>query len=209
MTKIVLSGLAIGLLVVAGETLRADIVWDEAINGDLSSDPEIPTPLTFTKGLNTMRGSLSEPDGDLRDYVTFTIGPNQFLNAIFLDAFTPEGISFQALNEGNTSFIPDFGTAGNFLGLDVVSHEMVGTDMMPGLAAAQFGNIGFSIPLGPGTYTYLIQEVTPGESRDYQISFQVIPEPSSAGLFGLLGLATFLRRVRRQSIVPTGGNPAS
>lgn len=194
----VLAGMIVVFGAVADQALRGDVVWDEAINGDLSGNPEIPTPLTFSRGLNTIRGSLSEPEGDLRDYVTFTIGPNQFLSAIFLDSFSPEGISFQALNEGNTSFIPGFGTAGNFLGLDIVFHEMIGTDMMPGMALTQFGNIGFSIPLGPGTYTYLIQEVTPGETRDYQISFQVIPEPSAIGLLGLIGLASFLRRARRQ-----------
>lgn len=176
--------------------LHADIVWNEAVNGDLSSIPASPTPLIFINGSNTVIGSLSEPAGDLRDYMTFTIGPNQFLTGLILDTFTPDGVSFHAINSGSTSFIPGDAPSENFLGLELVFHTAVGTDLLPDLAAGAFGSLGFTIPLGPGTYSYLMQEVTAGQSRSYQISFNVIPEPTSAGLLCLVGLLSINRRRR-------------
>jgi len=188
-----------GLWLCSSHTIQADVVWNEAVDGDLSDDPSAPTPLTFTRGANTIIGSLfAEPGDDLRDYITFTINPNQFLTAIILDAYSPAGVSFHGINSGSTSFIPDFGTADQFLGLEFLDEGMLGTDLMPALAAGQWGSIGFTIPLGPGTYSYVIQEITPGETRDYQLTFQVVPEPSSAFFCCVAGVATILRRGRRK-----------
>lgn len=187
---------AAGLLPAA----RADVVWNEGINGDLSSNPLTPTAVTFAPGDNTIIGTVSEPGGDLRDYLTFTLAPGQFLTALTLDAFSPDGASFQGINAGNTSFIPSGGTAGNFLGLEFVTNSFIGMDMLPLLADGVYGSTGFSIPLGPGTYSYVFQEVTPGESRSYSLTFSVVPEPSaglaSALVAGLL-FATGRRRTRR------------
>lgn len=188
-----------GLWLCSCQTIQADIVWNEAVDGDFSDDPSAPTPLTFSRGENTIIGSLTaEPGDDLRDYITFTINPNQFLTAIVLDIYTPAGSSFHGINEGSTSFIPDFPTAGQFLGLGFLDQEMSGTDLMPALAAGEWGSIGFTNPLGPGTYSYVIQEITPGETRSYQLTFQVIPEPSSASFCCIAGLASILRRGRRK-----------
>ena len=177
--------------------LCADIVWNEADDGDLSSNPANPTPVNFGVGANTIIGSLSEPNGDPRDYMTFTIGPNQALVSMLLDAASPEGVSFHGINAGNTSFIPGEDPSSNFLGLEFVFayDGFIGLDLLPDLAAGSYGSTGFSIPLGPGTYSYLIQELTPGESRNYQITFNVVPEPSSAGM---LFLSTALWTIRRR-----------
>jgi len=176
--------------------LQAGIVWNEANNGDLSSSPASPTEVNFGNGANTIVGSLSVPDNDLRDYLTFTIGPSQLLTGLTLDVFTPAGVSFHAMNAGSTSFIPGDDPASNFLGLDFVFDGLVGFDLLPELAAGAFGSTGFATPLGPGTYSYLIQEVTPGESRSYEITFHVVPEPSTIGLLCLAGLFSTLRRRR-------------
>jgi hypothetical protein len=179
-------------------SLRADIVWNEPVNGDLSSVPGSPTAVSFLNGSNTIIGTLSEPNGDLRDYLTFTIGPDQFLTGLFLDAYVADGVGFQGINSGNTSFIPEAGTAGSFLGLEFVFSDFIGTDMLPLLAdsAASYGSIGFTVPLGPGTYSYVIQEITPGQSTSYQLSFNVVPEPTSAGFFCVAGLLLSIRRRR-------------
>lgn len=198
--QVILLATIFGIGCFSYQTIGADIVWDEAVNGDLSDDPSTPTPITFSTGANTIIGSLfPEPGDDLRDYITFTINPGQFLTGIFLDTFSPaEGLSFHGINAGSTSFIPDFGTADQFLGLDFLGIDMLGTDLMPNLAAGQYDSQGFTIPLGPGTYSYVIQEITPGETRDYQLTFQVVPEPSSAIFFCVAGLVFTLRRGRRK-----------
>lgn len=191
----------LAILVGGDQPLSADIVWDEAVDGDLSDNPNAPTLVNFSNGLNTVIGTLSEPDGDERDYLTFTLGPNQFLTGLILDALDPTGVefgvSFQAINAGNIGFIPGDDPSENFLGFEFVSPFMVGQDMLPDLAVGLFGSTGFSIPLGPGNYTYLIQELTPGEFRSYQLTFVVVPEPSTIGLFGLSSLWLFARRIRR------------
>lgn len=185
-------------VVCCSQPLMAGVVWNEAVDGDLSSIPASPTPVNFNNGANTVIGSLSQPSGDLRDYLTFTIGPNQVLTGMILDAASTGGLSFHALNAGSTSFVPGDDDSSNFLGLEFVFDGLIGLDLLPGLAAGAYGSTGFSIPLGPGTYSYLIQELTPGEGRTYQLSFNVVPEPSSSALVLLSGL-TFARRFRRRS----------
>lgn len=180
----------------ASQNLQADVVWNETVNGDLSSNSATPTALSFLNGNNTVIGSLSEPTGDLRDYMTFTIGPNQSMTGLILDSYVAATAGFQGINTGNTSFIPDTSTAGSFLGLEFVLAGFAGTDMLPLLAVGSYGSTGFTIPLGPGTYSYVIQEVTGGQSASYQLSFVVVPEPSSAGLCGLAGLLGGTRRRR-------------
>jgi hypothetical protein len=184
-------------LICSDRSLQADIVWNESDHGDLSSSPDSPTVVNFAIGANTVVGSLSEPADDLRDYLTFTIGPNQFLTGLTLDVFTPAGVSFHAMNVGSTSFIPGDDPASNFLGLEFVFDGLVGFDLLPELAVGAYGSTGFATPLGPGTYSYLIQEITPGESRSYQLTFTVVPEPSSMGFLCLAGVLSAYRRRQR------------
>jgi hypothetical protein len=174
---------------------RAAVVWNEAVAGELSSDPLAPTVVGFSSGANVVSGSLSQPGGDLRDFLTFTLGPDQFLTGLVLDALVADGAGFQGINSGSASFVPDTDTAGNFLGLEFVDGTSVGVDMLPALASGLFGSTGFSVPLGPGTYTYLIQEVTPGQASAYQISFQVVPEPRVAGWLCLSVIAFVVCRL--------------
>jgi len=198
------TGLALVTALLIGATCpaRAAVVWNEAVAGDLSSDPLAPTVVGFSSGANVVSGSLSQPGGDLRDFLTFTLGPDQFLTGLVLDALVADGAGFQGINSGSTSFVPDVDTAGNFLGLEFVDGTSVATDMLPALASGLFGSTGFSVPLGPGTYTYVIQEVTPGQASAYQLSFQVVPEPRLAGWLCLPVIASFVcrrsRSVRRR-----------
>jgi hypothetical protein len=178
---------------------RAAVVWNEAVAGDLSSDPLAPTVVGFSSGVNVVSGSLSQPGGDLRDFLTFTLGPDQFLTGLVLDALVADGAGFQGINSGSASFVPDADTAGSFLGLEFVDGTSVGVDMLPALASGLFGSTGFSVPLGPGTYTYLIQEVTPGQASAYQLSFQVVPEPRVAGWL-CLPLVAFVVSRRGRSV---------
>jgi hypothetical protein len=149
-------------------------------------------------------GGNGRPD-DVRDYLTFTLGPNQQLVSLLLleyvdiDSGEPGNRGFNAINLGSTSFIPGVDTADDFLGGDHLDPAPSGTDLLPILASAPLAGTGFSVPLGPGTYTYLIQQ-TGTDFTGYELDFNVavIPLPAAAWLYlsAVGGLAWIRCRAR-------------
>lgn len=194
-TAFVFAGL---LTAAASGTALADITWDEFADGDLSGNPDAPTALSFGLGGNTIIGSMAAPD-DVRDYITFVIEPGHALVALLqhqyqdLDTGGPGDVGFHAINEGDTSWIPDADTIGFFLGGDHMGPETPGTDLLPDLANANLGGTGFAVPLGPGTYTYLVQQ-TGVENTGYTLEFVVTPAPGGLALLGLAGAPVLRRR---------------
>lgn len=193
-------GLTLALLVAVPFAASAMEVWDESIDGDLSSDPNAPTPLFLSLGSNLVHGSVVAP-GDVRDYVTFTIPSGQALAGLDLLLYEdvvsggPGNTGYHAINAGATSLVPDFANGSSFLGGDHVTAADVGTDRLPDLAAAILAGTGFTIPLGPGTYSYLIQQTGP-PLTGYTLDFVLVPEPSTAMLVavGLAGVGRLRRR---------------
>ncbi len=180
----------------------AVVVFDESTMGDLSTDPLAPTALDFSVGFNEIIGSVSTPD-DTRDIITFTIDDGFQLVGLFqlqyedLDIGGPGNTGFHAINLGDTTFVPSGTTAGSFLGGAHIVEVPSTTNLLETLAAAPQAGTGFTAPLGPGTYTYLIQQTGP-ELTGYTMSFEVapIPEPTSLVLVGL-GAAGLLVSARR------------
>ncbi|MEM7465501.1 MAG: hypothetical protein AAF387_01310 [Pseudomonadota bacterium] len=174
-----------GLIVLAFCNANATTVWDENLNGDLSTDPLTPTEISLSNGANGISGSV-QATGDTRDFFTFTLLSGQQLIGIDLVNYTdlntsgPGNRGFHAIIDGPTSFIPSGGTAGNFLGGDHL--EAGDGDLLAALAAAPLAGTGFAAPLGPGTYTYLVQQTGP-QLTGYELNFQVVPLPASVWLF--------------------------
>jgi len=196
------SVIAVAVVMAPFACASAQVVWDETNMGDISSDPSAPTGLTLGVGDNIIFGSVGGGGAgaaDIRDYVTFTIAPGQSLVGLiqiaYLDVVTagPGNRGFHAINEGATSFIPDPVTAGMFLGGDHLDPLPAGTDMLPTLASAPLAGTGFSVPLGPGTYSYLVQQTGP-QLTAYSISLQVVPAPGALAVLGLGGLLAMRRR---------------
>ncbi len=202
-SRILRTALLGALLLGLGTTASAATIWNEAVDGDLSTDPTSPTALTFGVGSNSIIGSMSAPQ-DIRDYITFTIGAGQQLSAIVLlqyedlDVGGPGNRGFHAINEGDTSFIPSGSTVGDFLGGDHLDPLAPGTDVLAILATAPLAGTGFDAPLGPGTYSYLVQQTGP-QLTGYTLDFVVtaIPVPAALPLMvGALGALGFVRRRR-------------
>jgi len=185
--------------------VNAATIWDESVDGNLSTDPEAPTPVSFSAGSNIITGAVGGP-GNVGDYITFTLGTNQQLTGLVLLEFQSamgDSKAFHALNLGPTSFIPSPSTQDNFLGGNHVNAFEVGTDLLPGLAPPPAGTgligSGFDVPLGAGTYSYLFQQTAP-DLTNYSLDFQVVPIPAALWLFGsALGMLGWYRRVGAQS----------
>jgi hypothetical protein len=150
---------------------------DEASDGDLSNDPAAPTVLRFSVGENLVSGTVTAP-ADTRDFITFQIPRGLELSGLWLlryrDGATggPGNVGFHALKAGATSAVPGAATAGSFLGGDHLEGGDEGKDLLPALADGTPAGTGFPVPLGPGTYSYVIQQTGPQVSA-YTLEFDV------------------------------------
>ena len=193
---------AIAAMAMGPNLVVAATVWDESVHGDLSTDPGAPTGVALGLGSNLVIGSVQTPN-DTRDYLTFTIPVGKALQSLLLNQYEdldvggPGDRGFHGIVVGGTSFVPDGNPIGNFLGTDHLDPEPSGTDILPDLGTTNLGAQGFTPPLGPGTYTYHVQQTGP-ELSGYALDFVIVPEPTSTAL-GSLAAGSLLARRRRRT----------
>lgn len=187
--------LTFGALLATGSVATAAVVYDEGATGDLSGAFASPTSITVTVSGSTVspntvvgqtgnNGNSGATNSSDADYFEFTLGPGQSADALTVDSYAQSGGS-----AGNRSFIAYSATPftgqgfgdidGNTL-FNGASGDLFDTSLIPGTT------------LGPGTHRFWIQE-TANFTVDYQLTFNVVPEPTTAGLIGL-GLFGVLRR---------------
>lgn len=170
-------------------------IWDESVNGDLSGDPAAPTVLAIGLGTNSITGTA---DAD-QDFFTITVPDGANFTQLLLTSFeSTDDLAFLAIQSG--PMITDLTVPDNLLGWLHTSVAFVGTDILDDLALSDSaGAIGFTVPLGPGTYTLVMQQTNPGlvaYGFDLIIEPVAVPEPPMAALFvlGLGALAVVTRR---------------
>ena len=183
--------------------------YSESTAGDLSNSGLTPTVIDFVLGNNFIEGWTGQNSSGAidRDYFTFTLDPGQGLDFIQVLMGTQSiGLSFIGVQAGNQVTVsPSASDATGLLGWYHYTSGDVGTDILDDIGVATAGSTGFMGPLGPGTYSFWIQEASPGERVHYAFNFGVgefaapVPEPATwlmmlAG-FGFAGMA--LRRSRR------------
>src|SRR5688572_26548578 len=178
-----------------GSSVSAAVFWDEGVNGDLSNNQSSPNQFTLENGVNTLIGSVGLSSGS-QDWFTLTVPQDFQFNSIIPRAFTSsDQIAFIGFQSGN-SFVGNAGDAASYMGYGHFGPgsfppQPVNSEMMPGMSTAP-GAQGFTPPLGPGSYTFLIQQL--GSETGYRFDFTAIPEVRGQVLIAVLCAAYFLKR---------------
>lgn len=163
------------LLIALATPSSAAMVWDESVNGDLSTNPAAPTILPFVLGGNIVKGTVKNsvqpnPTGD-RDFLTFAVPEGSKLVGLNLLAYSPTNTSFCAFNAGTTSYVPSESTDPSFLAGIHIDFSYLGTNMMPRFVDAIVTSNALSAPeLGPGNYCFVIQQTT-NITTSYSLEF--------------------------------------
>ncbi len=183
---------------------RANIVYDESVNGDFSNNGLLPTTVTLGAGWNTIMGTTGRGSSGVdRDYFTVTVPTNWSLSSITEVAGTNVGgaVSFIGLEWGNQLTLPtNTATANGLLGWTHYGPTSMDIDLEPAMSMPANGSSGFTDPLGAGTYTFWIQDFNQG-SFNYAFALAVtpVPEPSTYAAFGALMLVGLALRRRFKS----------
>jgi hypothetical protein len=150
----------------------AAVIWNEGVNGDLSSSEAAPTAISLAVGSSTIIGSVNGFPLD-RDYITFTIGAGQVLSHLYLIALSPNNLAFTAFNTGSTSFVPSGATNGLFLSGIHIDAADITKDLMPFYDTRNVTTNSLPSPsLGPGTYCWMIQQTSP-VLQSYTVEFVI------------------------------------
>ena len=182
--------LALALLV-AGQTSYGAVVYNEGTSGDLSGNLAAPTAIASINGDNTViggvgnNGNTGATNGSDADYFSLVVPAGRSLTSITVDSYL-----FSGGNPGSSFFgyVAGTGFTGQGGG-DVDAFQLFN---------AGTGNlISSSLPLGPGTYSFWIQETTP-TTVNYQLTFTQVPEPATAGMLALGSLVFVGMRKRNR-----------
>ena len=186
--------LAFVLLAVFLPSAAAATIWNEGVDGDLSSVRTSPTKLALSTGSNLITGSTVA--GDV-DFFTVSVPADTWFTHLTLVSYvSADDLSFLAIQLG--PIITDTTSAASLLGWIHPNAAFVGSDILDNLGASNIPPnpaIGFTPPLPAGTYAMWAQQLQ-AQVVSYSFDLIVVPEPSVAALlaFGLCGLAIARRR---------------
>lgn len=164
---------------ILGATAAQAAGYNEKKRGDLSDDGLQPDMVALRPGANVVAGKFGtavKKDGPRtdRDYFTITVAAGQTLDAVWLDAKTFVGgaYSFIGVQSGpQVTVPPDGNSAEELLGWTHFGSGDEGRDLLPRIGAGA-GAIGFKPPLGPGVYSFWVQELAECACR-YRFVFEL------------------------------------
>lgn len=193
------STLAIAAVVLVGSAASAGglVIWDDAVDGDLSDDRFNPNVFNLQNGVSsviseTVFSNFPPSEGGDRDYFTLVVGAGQSITSITLaESFNPAGgfdaVGFIGLQFGPIVTVnPDAPDPSPLAGFVIGNADLVGTDILGALSG------GLS-SLGEGEYAFWMQQTGEDLTR-VRLDFNVVPTPGALAVLGLGGLAAVRRR---------------
>ena len=175
-------------------TAAADVLHDENIDGDLSSDNNLPDIFALADGSNEIIGFTTNNPLD-PDYFQLNVPTGFRLTEIILMEYTNgfANNAFLAIAPGG----PISGNGNGHLSSMLIEESMEGTDILDDLGFQALSGTGFTGPLPEGDYTFWYQELSDDTTYHFDFVVSAIPEPTSMIVVSALGLATVVRRRRK------------
>ena len=170
----------------------ADVVWDEDVDGSLSTDRFNTTNFgVLSQGSNNL---ICDTVSGISKFFTFTIAEGEELSAIILDEWISEDdLGFLGVVTGDYfSVDPANPDVTQLLGYVHHGETFVGEDILPAMGQGP-GSIGFTGALGPGDYSFWIRQGG-AELTTQDLNFVVTPAPGALALLGLAGVVGRRRR---------------
>lgn len=192
--------------------------YNESISGDLSNVQASPTSFTLSAGANSIIGTVG--GSETQDWISIVVPAGlqmtSYVNADYSgnDAQGFTGFQFPALtgsvfSTSSYAGYAHFGTGATnpgvnsnapttTVGVDLLTTPHYLSDNAAGGTAA--GATGYTSPLGPGTYEFLIQQTSTVNTVSYEfdISTTAVPEPATLSLLCLGGVGLLFRGASRR-----------
>jgi hypothetical protein len=143
----------------------------EVASGDLSGDRLSPTLWNLSAGVNSLVAGTSPGD---QEYLRVDVPANHLLRSIGLQLYSSSDAMFIGVQQGTTFTVtPQLATAADMYGYAHfgTSAGNVGTNILDDMGLAA-GAAGFTPPLVAGSYTFWLQQGTPGVTN-YRLDFDV------------------------------------
>ena len=144
--------------------------YDEAVSGDISSNPLNPLILPLTEGTTTL--SATTEDGD-QEYVTVTVGEGFELDSLVLESYSNDNAAFIGVQEGDifTEPLDESAEAANLLGYALFGgRARTDEDILDDISNGR-DTQGFRGALPSGAYTFALQQLNVDSS--YTLAFNV------------------------------------
>ncbi|MBL8888242.1 MAG: hypothetical protein JNK16_16410 [Phycisphaerales bacterium] len=172
--------------------------YNEVSNGDLSSNPLVPTLLSVEVGSNFIEGSVDYRD---RDYFTLTLPVGAHLTAIILRASSGSEATFLSFQSGSTfTELPGGADLRNLLGYASFFHSDIGTDLLQTLGSASDA-IGFKDSPAGEMFTFWVDQSNPG-GANYKFEFIIASDIPTPGTFAILAAAVAIALPRNRRATP-------
>jgi hypothetical protein len=174
---------------------HGDVLWIELTQGDLSDDRLAPNAFTLLPGVNELFGIIDGDDGRGnidRDYFSVAVPAGHQLTQLTLDTYiSVDFAAFMGIQPGPVfPDDPDTVRPEDLMGWTLFGPGQIGQDLLPQMAVNGYG---FTPPLGPGVYTFWVQQLD--NFTDWSGSFVVeVPEPGGAAALILLSAIGMRRR---------------